>query len=367
MLRSHILSTRKEFYIRMASMGKVMKIIGGWPSSPNANTFIDIFESNLAPHGCRFLAYDPFALQCSFVKMDAIILHWPDAIFRNINSRALVVSRIIRVIASLLVAKTRGTKIIWLVHNLEPHDLKLRFRNIWSFYEVLLGALTDKWFTLSPSTRASVESKKKCLSGKPSTSIFHPTYKIENKISGSEARTKIGLSNNNKVISHIGVMRWYKNPIALIECFKQVTDADARLIIVGACKDPRLRKAIVENSISDSRIIVRLGRVDLHEYEIFLMASDLFVAPYTSALHSGSVIHALSCDTRVLAFFSEYTEDISHVVGSNDVELLHDELSVNSLWLATKNAFNTRDKPIRLSTLDDEKQYKGLYDFIFSN
>jgi len=83
--------------------------------------------------------------------LDVLILHWAEKLFWEARDRWDILARILTLINRLRQIRPK-TKVIWLVHNLRPHEPR-KFKNlIWPFYIRALAQNIDAALTLSPGT-----------------------------------------------------------------------------------------------------------------------------------------------------------------------------------------------------------------------
>ena len=87
--------------------------------------------------------------------LDALLVHWPDKVFWE-ASRSLEAAALMARLLARLAARPRRTKLVWMVHDLAPHDGKWFKRLAWPPYAALMARLADGALTLSEGTRAAV-------------------------------------------------------------------------------------------------------------------------------------------------------------------------------------------------------------------
>ena len=113
------------------------------------------------------------------------------------------------------------------------------------------------------------------------------------KLTGAEARQKLGLAAADKVILFFGNIAPYKGVEFLVEAFETIatTDETLRLIIAGRPKGEETYWAGLLEKISRSaarnRVILKIEYVPDAETEIYFKAADVLVLPYTHIFQSG--------------------------------------------------------------------------------
>lgn len=199
-------------------------------------------------------------------------------------------------IISLMIKVFSNSKIIFICHNITPHE------------KFPLGNVLTK-FAFSFADYFIVQSdvvEKDLLKIKPKAKykkIFHPTYEIFGEaIDKNEARKILGIRPDEKVLLFFGYIRAYKGLDLLLRAMKYVLSKfPVKLLIVGEFyEDPkRYYKIIEEDGISDF-IIFKSEYVPNEEVKIYFSASDLVVLPYISATQSGIIQLAYNFNKPVI-------------------------------------------------------------------
>lgn len=116
-----------------------------------------------------------------------------------------------------------------------------------------------------------------------------------NLMSKTEAKEKLRLPMNSKIILYVGKLNRYKGGDKVINVYKKFKDKNVKLIIVGASESDAFYKDAIENQ---AMIFSRLSNEEL---KLFYQAADVFVL-----LSSGwggigvSTIESLACGTPVV-------------------------------------------------------------------
>lgn len=126
-------------------------------------------------------------------------------------------------------------------------------------------------------------------------------------LTGLEARQRLGLSAQDKVILFFGHIAPYKGVEYLVEAFDSIAPADPslRLIIAGRPRGPKdywkqIEKQIA-NSLHRGQIIQKIEFISDAETEIYFKAADVLVLPYVYIFQSGVLFLAYSYGTPALA------------------------------------------------------------------
>ena len=124
----------------------------------------------------------------------------------------------------------------------------------------------------------------------------HPTYnafKIEN-LSKEEARKRLHIESEKKVLLFFGFIREYKGLKYLIQAMPEIVNKieNAELLVVGDFSNEEDKKSymeLIKQCGVDKHVKVYDGYIPDKEVEKFFAACDLVVLPYISATQSGIV------------------------------------------------------------------------------
>ncbi len=258
---------------------------------------------------------DEFSLgSLLFNHYDVWHRHWPE---RSLNQRnfVLVFIKLMAALLCTIIAKLKGTKIIWTVHNLHSHEqyyprLETQF---WRFF---IGSL-DGYLCLSQRSQQLAIQRFPGLNQLPGEVVYHPHYR-ENYVNQGDpiqARYRLGIGRDKTVLLLLGQLRAYKNIPAFIELFRQNPDPQLVLCIAGKPAHDDLADEIRTAAQGDSRIKLYLDYVPDEQVEHFMNAADLVVAPYREILNSGAVLLALSFNRPFLSPAMGSVREMANVVG----------------------------------------------------
>jgi beta-1,4-mannosyltransferase len=305
-------------------------VVGTWPGrSFSNNDFARVFAEALMAEGCRVV--DVQDLTSVPEKLDILHVHWPEMMFWKGGgggrlAKALYIFRALRAVRRM---KRAGTRVVWMVHNLHPHDLKGYRRAAWPFIERFMYRHSDGFMTLAPSTIDVVRRAHPALAPRPAAAALHPVYpRIADLPDRASCRADLSLPDGTTVFALLGHLRPYKGAEALISAFRQDSDPNHRLLIAGRPITPDYGAQVAALAAADSRIIVRLGLLDEREFATCLGAVDFVILPYHSSLHSGALVHALSYGRVVLTPTAPFAEDVAEAVGAGWVICYPDGLSL---------------------------------------
>jgi hypothetical protein len=149
--------------------------LGSWPGrESDHNRFLPILLDALEVEGVRVRSF-PESRDIDVRGLDALLVHWPDKVFWEAEGSARAATLMARLTARLA-ARPRRARLVWMVHDLAPHDGRWFKRLAWPPYAGALARLADGSLTLSEGTRATVRAAFPALAGKPMEHVWHPAY-----------------------------------------------------------------------------------------------------------------------------------------------------------------------------------------------
>ncbi|TPW93511.1 glycosyltransferase, partial [Schumannella luteola] len=179
-----------------------------------ANPYNALLADALAREGLR--VRDLSYLRLALARVDIVHLHWPDLTFLSGHRMSIVRARLLLFRAALRIARLRGTRMVWTVHNLDSHEQRatpaLRAR----MHRLLVEEL-DGLLALSESSLELARERYPELHALPGFVTPHGHYRdaYDWSLDRREAREQLGLPLDAKLAVTIGQLRPYKNASAL--------------------------------------------------------------------------------------------------------------------------------------------------------
>src|SRR3989344_1299088 len=176
--------------------------------------------------------------------------------------------------------KLRRKKIILTVHNVLPHESS----KLSIFFSKIAFLFVDRFIVHSNHNKVSFSQVFNVPLHKISAVPMgiHDLYKLGN-LNKFEARKKLGILNNKKVILMFGHIRDYKGIDDGIKAFNEFKKKikNSVLIIAGELREDwtKYQKLIDEMGLNDS-VIKQLKYIDMSEVQSYFIASDLVILPY---------------------------------------------------------------------------------------
>jgi beta-1,4-mannosyltransferase len=265
-----------------------MKIVA-WPKFVNLNS-----------NKYNYLLYKDFQFDVyefkkihQYWKYDIFHIHWPETYLNN-KSIFLQVIGSLYVILTLRLFKIFGAKIIWTVHNLEPHTKNYNPIFSSNFYRLLISNV-DGFIFLSEVSLILFE-KTFCLKTKNKCVIPHGYYfkTLNNFNPSSFLRSNIDFPND--YFLYFGLLREYKGIEKLIDLFNNL---DYNLVVVGKPESIDYLNYLIEKASTSNIAIIPEFLTD-EELEWVINQSNGIIIPFNKILNSGSVIHSISLNKPVL-------------------------------------------------------------------
>jgi beta-1,4-mannosyltransferase len=303
-------------------------------------------------------------------SVDLWHLHHPESVV-YLRSKLRSALTTLAFCALLSLARLRGIRILWTVHDLGSHDeLHPRLEAwFWPFFV----SRVDAYLCLSDGGCRQARERFPGLRRLPGFTVPHGHYRdaYPNQVSRAEARRALGLPDDSKVLLHFGLMRPYKNAPHLIRTFRQLPQTDAVLVLAGRPYDGIVEREVRQSADGCPRVRLLLRWVPLAEVQHLFVASDFVVLPYRRILNSGTVFLALSFGRPVLVPDKGAMREQQERFGSEWIRLYSGELSAGDLAEAMQWATATvRAAPPDLAGLDWEslaRQTHAVYETLLAD
>jgi beta-1,4-mannosyltransferase len=273
-------------------------------------------------------------------RVDLWHLHFPDAV---VHTRSTLRSAAALAFFCMLLqlARWRGTKIVWTVHDLGSLDrLHPRLEGIlWRFFVPRV----DAWVCLSQAGLALARERFPGLCRAPVLVCPRGSYAdaYSGVVQREKARRALGLSLEATLLLQFGRLRPYKNVPHLIRTFEKTDDQNVQLLIAGLPFDGELERE-VRASVGDSgRVYLLLGHIQAKDVPLLFGAADLIVLPYRRIFNSGVLHLAMTFARPVLAPALGILREQQAFYGCSWIRLFEGELTKNELDAAVAWARST--------------------------
>ena len=269
----------------------------------------------------------------------------------------------------MTLARLRGTRIIWTIHDLGSNDqLHPRLEQwFWHWFTQRIDAvigLTHHSVTLADERFRSIRQLPRYVIPHGHYADAYPkTY------SQAQARAMLKLRDSATVMLHFGLLRPYKNVPNLIDRFACANLPDATLLVVGKPFDELIARQVQEcakHVKASSNVDVRLVLQHIPDEKVamYFSAADLVVLPYERILNSGALILSLTHNKPVLVPALGSMQEHQDIFGDQWVSLYVGSLTAEHLAAAVRWAKEcNRDTPdlLSLDWAELAKQTKEAY------
>jgi glycosyltransferase involved in cell wall biosynthesis len=179
--------------------------------------------------------------------------------------------------------KNKHTKVISIIDNMIPHEKRMGDRLLTKYFVKTV----DGFIAMSEKVKNDI----KTFSHKPVSISPHPIFNhFGDPITKMEARTQLGLPQQDKIILFFGYIRKYKGLDLLIQAMANETikNLGIQLIIVGEFyEDASTYHDLVNALRLQNRISFYSNYIPDGEVKNYVCSADFIIQPYKNATQSG--------------------------------------------------------------------------------
>lgn len=298
--------------------GAVTVLASPASAEPGGNPYVNLLYAVPRSKG---IVVDAFDRKRALAKYDIIHVNWPGFLVRFGTRRAAPDA--VKVIILLALARVRGTKIAWTIHELKPHDEFSQTVTFKIFYR-LFRSLVNHVFHLSPSSKGLADAELPDLANTSWSILPHGHYRSEypNPRDRGECRRELGMPEVGAIALAIGQVRPYKR---IAQFARESTDSKApfSIAVAGMVTSKELRQDLEKVASTHENVHLHLASLSPEEMSTWIGASDVLVLPYApdKALHSGVALLGLSLDRGIVVVDSGPMRDLQTTVGPQWVHL----------------------------------------------
>lgn len=182
------------------------------------------------------------------------------------------------------IKKNHHTKIICIADNIIPHERRPGDRTFTRFFL----KSCDAFITMSEKVMNDLKRFEK---NKPAMLVNHPLYDVFGEaITKEEARKKLNLPPNEKIILFFGFIRSYKGLDVLLQAMAdpRIRQKGIKLLVAGEFyeNEKYYRELIIKSGIEDL-LILKTQFIPDKDVRNYLSATDVVIQPYRNATQSG--------------------------------------------------------------------------------
>ncbi len=184
------------------------------------------------------------------------------------------------------VKKNKHTKVICIADNIFPHEKRPGDK---IFTKYFLKPV-DGFITMSQKV---LQDLKEYIKNKPAQFVPHPLYdNFGEIISKEEARKKLGINKDEKLILFFGFIRKYKGLDILLNAMKilksENNSDNLKLLIAGEFyEDEKNYAGLLSDPQIKDNLILHTSFISDSEVKYYFCAADCVVQPYRNATQSG--------------------------------------------------------------------------------
>jgi len=257
-------------------------------------------------------------------------MHWPDSMLRSSHwlKIKLRMWKFFKLTSRL---KKRRGKIVWTVHNLQPHQNY--HLNLVSKGLKKIAHITDGFIFLSEVSRNIFFKTYPELVNVNSVVIPHLHYKEHyEKIKKHNVLPGLIKSPNLVRLLCFGLIRLHKGYERLFEISKDLKNYnDVEWIVAGNPGKNGMPSALLESLVENNIAHGVYRHVDDVEVLSFFSSSDAVLLSYEKILNSGTAILALSLNCRVIAPAIGSLIELKSMVGADWVYLYEQPITAEKL------------------------------------
>jgi len=182
-----------------------------------------------------------------------------------------------------LIKKNQVSKVICIADNIIPHEKRPGDKPFTTYFIQPV----DAFITMSEKVRNDLYQ----FTSKPAQQVVHPLYdNFGDAVPKKEARQKLMLPENEKIILFFGFIRKYKGLDILLEAMtdERIRRSDIKLLIAGEYYEDRKEyDDLIAKLGLAPHLIQRTDFIPDSQVGYYLSAADFVIQPYRNATQSG--------------------------------------------------------------------------------
>lgn len=293
-----------------------MRILVDHPDNVAGNPYLSaLYDQMRTERGPEIAGYTHRAVLWS--RWDVVNFNWPEWCLRRDRGSGILAFDSARLLSDVVLLKQKGARISWTAHNIRPHQ-----SDSWGIVDRLTRSFTylvDQVIATSQGLADELQRVYPALRNADHRIVPLSHYRgmyPDGKESRAEARERLGLPQDRKIVLSLGLIRAYKNIPALLRCMADLEQSghDGLLLLAGSVADARLSRSI-------SGLLEGLAgaRGDLHfipdeSVQHYLRACDSLIVSTSLSVNSATAMLALSFDRPVMlpnrSSFAELAESV---------------------------------------------------------
>ena len=231
-------------------------------------------------------------------RVDVVHIHWLEMLYLYPRFRQRL-RRTLSLVAAFLLARIWGIRLVYTVHNLNPHEQPhpawaglvnrfiFRFADAVHVHDAVMAARVAQQY----GRRRGVHT------------FPHGNYigAYPDACTREEARERLGIDPAALAYLFLGQVRQYKGIEELLDAYETIRDDTSVLLIAGRARDESYGREVEAAAARRQGVRLYLGFVPDDEVQYYMRAADVCVFPYRHVTTSGAAILALSFGVPVIA------------------------------------------------------------------
>jgi beta-1,4-mannosyltransferase len=322
------------------------------PSGLRGNLYVTLLGRAYQESGVQ-VVFGPDNLRESSCAFGAIHLQWPEEQYRGPGSGS-VESKVAGFLDKLDEHKRRGSRLVWTVHNVWPHE----HRHSAIDHQAYQGVI-DRADLIVHHCAASIALLTEAYASTdkvPSLVVPHGNYvgAYADDATAQDARRRLGIPQDAVVFLSFGMIRGYKGIDLFRRAFTLAKVKRKFMLVAGHYtgigglkgKLETLRLTIANRLDGHSRF--DLESIDDADVQLYFKAADAVVLSHSAGLNSGVAVLGMTFGKLVIGpdlgcMGQVLTQGENFVYRANDVSaLVHAMEQVPHANLARVDAANTR-------------------------
>lgn len=270
-----------------------------FPPLLRENPYQRLLYQSLEPLGFDVLPSAPLKLRWlirSRRRVDVLHLHWPEGYYRSSGRGASVLSwlRLALFSGRLVAAKLLGFRIIWTVHQVQPHENSSRRAD--HVAGRVIAAVAALLFAHDDLTKRRVVEDLGARAGEKVRVVAHAAYvdAYPPGRSRHDVRAELGIPEGAFVFLAFGHVRQYKRLDLVLSAFRSAPELSAYLVVAGLPIDADAAGSVRAAAATDPRIVPILEFIPDDRVAELFNASDACVMTRVDEGTSGALILSLS-------------------------------------------------------------------------
>ncbi len=294
--------------------------IGLFPYGNQQNPYQQLIKEALESSGLEvvplYKSRWKFLSFFQLLRTDVEVIHffWPHDFYIGHGKFATLFKRIAFVLSSWVLSRR---KLVYSVENLVSHEahsaLEIKAEKFWIQKMV---KRSDAIVCMSKASLQLFQAHYQIKKNAITAVVPHVNYLsvYQNNITQAEARRKLNVSEEARVLLSLGRINRYKGLDSLIAGFKRVATSDSDvLLIAGKCTDDALLNELKEIILSPGkgRVIIENRFVAESELQYYFNASNGVVLNYTDEpMNPGSIVMAMGYACCIMAPEKEVLKEL---------------------------------------------------------